>query len=276
VNGIVVIDKSEGVTSHDVVQAVRKKLDAKAGHLGTLDPMATGVLPVTLGKATRLAQFISSSPKVYDGRLRFGFATDTYDREGVPTSEERPVSGDIESAMLSLTGEIDQVPPPFSAKKVGGVPSYKLARKNRPVELTAAKVQIDRFEMIALDLPFMSFRVTCGPGTYIRSLAHDLGARLGCGAHLTELRRTRSGDFRIEEATPLENCSPETMIPVENLLGALPRIEVSGIDETRVLHGNQIVGDVAAPLARIFNKQGDFIAVGAVENGWVRPKLVLT
>jgi tRNA pseudouridine55 synthase len=122
----------------------------------------------------------------------------------------------------------------------------------------------------------MTFRVVCSPGTYVRSLAHDLGKRLGCGAHLTALRRTQSGEFRIENAVPLDKCVASDLIPVESLLGSLPRIEVSGTEENRVLHGNEISGDADAPFARIFNKKGEFIAVAAVENGWVRPRLVLT
>ena len=203
-NGILTIDKPEGMTSHDVVQTIRKKFGtSKVGHFGTLDPMATGVLPVALGKATRLGQFMSGAPKIYDGTMRFGFATNTYDREGSPITEEQPFSGhigNIEDVMRSLTGTVDQVPPPFSAKKIGGVPSYKMARRNRAVEIAPSRVHIEEFEMIKLDGPLMTFRVVCSPGTYIRSLAHDLGKRLGCGAHLTALRRTQSGEFRIEDA----------------------------------------------------------------------------
>src|SRR5206468_8245904 len=137
-NGILVIDKPEGVTSHDVVQAIRKRFNtSKVGHLGTLDPMATGVLPVSIGKATRIAQFIPNFPKEYEGEMRFGFATSTYDREGTRTTEERPLEGDVETAMQAFRGFIDQVPPSFSAKKIGGEPAYKLARKNRPVEMPA-------------------------------------------------------------------------------------------------------------------------------------------
>src|SRR5262245_8720755 len=276
-NGVLVIDKPEGMTSHDVVLTIRKKFRTpKVGHFGTLDPMATGVLPVALGKATRFGQFISSSPKVYEGAIRFGFATNTYDRDGTPTTGERPLEGDVEKAMQSLIGVLDQVPPPFSAKKIGGVPSYKLARKNRTIEMPASRVHIERFDMLALNAPWMTFRVVCSPGTYIRSLAHDLGQRLGCGAHLTALRRTQSGEFLIENAEPLATCSASGIIPIESLLSSVPMIEVSGTEETRVLHGNEIQTAVNAPLARIFNKKGEFIAVAAVENGWVRPRLVLT
>jgi tRNA pseudouridine55 synthase len=276
-HGILIIDKPDGVTSHDVVHTIRKKFKVpKTGHLGTLDPMATGVLPIALGKATRLAQFISSSPKVYEGEIRFGFSTNTYDRQGTPTSEEKPIEGDIEAGVQSLTGTFDQTPPSFSAKKIGSVPSYKFARKNRAVELPPAKVHIETFEIVSINRPYLTFRIVCSPGTYIRSIAHDLGQRVGCGAHLTGLRRSRSGEFRIENAVSLDTCSAADLIPIESLLSSLPLIEVSGPDETKVIHGNHIAGGPNAPLARIFNKKGEFLAVATVENGWVRPRLVLT
>jgi tRNA pseudouridine55 synthase len=276
-DGIVNINKPEGITSHDVVQIIRKRFGtSKAGHLGTLDPIATGVLPVAVGKATRFSQFLPNSPKEYEGVLRFGFATDTYDRDGLPTTEERPLQGEVEEAMRALKGVVDQVPPPFSAKKVGGVPAYRLARQNRTVVMTAVRVEIREFQSLALDPPFMKFRVVCSPGTYIRSLVHDLGQRLGCGAHLTALCRTRSGDFRIEQAVELDKVSSADLIAMEHLLGSIPRIEVSESDEKKVMHGNQIRAEGSARLARIFNKKGEFIAVGSIENGWVRPRLVLT
>jgi tRNA pseudouridine55 synthase len=276
-DGIVNINKPEGITSHDVVQVIRKRFGlSKAGHLGTLDPIATGVLPVAVGKATRFSQFLPNSPKEYEGELRFGFATNTYDRDGLPTTEERPLQGEVEEAMRALRGVLDQVPPPFSAKKVGGVPAYRLARKNRTVTMAAVRVEIREFQSLALDPPFMKFRVVCSPGTYIRSLVHDLGQRLGCGAHLTALCRTRSGDFRIEQAVELDKVSPANLIAMEHLLGSMPRIEVSDSDEKKVMHGNQIRAEGSAPLARIFNKKGEFIAVASVENGWVHPRLVLT
>jgi tRNA pseudouridine55 synthase len=279
-DGIFNIDKPEGMTSHDVVQAIRKKFRiSRVGHLGTLDPMATGVLPVATGKATRISQFLSGSPKEYEGEIRFGFATDTYDRSGAPTTEERLLQGtgeEVEAAMRTLTGSIDQVPPPFSAKKIGGVPAYKLARKSRALEMTAVRVEVREFEILKLDLPFMKFRVVCSPGTYVRSLAHDLGRRLGCGAHLTALRRTRSGEFKLGEATPIDKVSTADLIPVDRLLENWPRIEVSESEEIKVVHGNPIRGDGNAELARIFNKQGQFLAVASIEKGWVRPRLVLT
>ncbi len=278
-NGIFVIDKPEGMTSHDVVISLRAKFSiSKVGHLGTLDPMATGVLPVCAGKATRIGQYIPSSPKEYLGEMRFGFSTNTYDREGIPASEPRPLKSsvrEIEDAVGALTGKISQVPPPFSAKKIGGVASYKLARKGRMIEASPVPVEVHKFEITGLDLPLMQFRVVCSAGTYIRSLAYDLGEKLGCGAHLTALRRTMSGEFLIKQAVPLGQVSSSDLIPMEMLLASWPLIEVSDLDKDKVLHGNQIPGDGSA-LARIFNKKGEFIAVAAVENGWVRPRLVLT
>jgi len=280
-NGILVIDKPEGVTSHDVVQAVRKRFrTSKVGHLGTLDPMATGVLPVSIGKATRLAQFLPTFPKEYEGQIRFGFSTTTYDREGTPTSDPRPLdrtADDIQKAMRQSIGTIDQVPPPFSAKKIGGVPSYKLARANQAVEIAPAKVEIKEFELVTAELPYATFRTVCSAGTYVRSMVHDLGQQVGCGAHLTALRRTRSGDFLIRDAVQLEHSNEENIVSMDRLLTSWPRIEVSEEDEAKVVHGNEIRGsDLPGDFARIFNKKGEFIALASVQSGWVRPRLVLT
>jgi tRNA pseudouridine55 synthase len=276
-DGVLNIDKAAGMTSHDVVQAVRKRLNvAKVGHLGTLDPMATGVLPLSVGKATRIAQFIPNSPKEYEGEIRFGFATNTYDREGTATGEVRPLQGNVAVAMRSLTGTIEQIPPPFSAKKIGGVPAYKMARRQQPIEIKPVRVEIRAFEMLALAPPLMKFRVVCSPGTYVRSLAHDLGQRLGCGAHLTALRRIVSGEFRIQDAVALSELSVRHLIRMEQLLPSLPRISVSESDETKIVHGNPVAAPGVAGLARIFNKRDQFIAVAAVENGWAHPRTVLT
>jgi len=279
-NGIFIIDKPEGMTSHDVVQSIRRIFNiAKAGHLGTLDPLATGVLPVCVGKATRLAQFLPSSPKEYTGEIRFGFSTNTYDREGFPAGPEVPFDGaknDIRRMMQSLTGVLDQVPPPFSAKKIAGVRSYKLARTNRTIEMAPVKVEIQQFELLSLDPPFAKFIVVCSAGTYVRSLVHDLGRKAGCGAHLTALRRTRSGEFRIEDAIGLDRITEAKLISINRLLSSWPSIEVSESDESRVAHGNRIRSACAGDLARILNKKGQFIAVASVESGWARPRLVLT
>jgi tRNA pseudouridine55 synthase len=278
-NGLFIIDKPAGMTSHDVVQAIRRKFDTKAGHLGTLDPMATGVLPICVGKATRMGQFLSSSPKVYEGKIRFGFATDTYDREGTPTTEQRAVTSSlakIEEALRSFTGSQEQMPPPFSAKKFGGVASHKLARRGEQIDMTPARIEVYAFEMVDWKPPLLTFRLVCSPGTYVRSLAHDLGRRLDCGGHVESLRRMQSGEFSIDRAVPLDRIRECDLIPMESLLDSWPRIEVSGGDEIKVMHGNQIQADLTPGLARIFNKKGEFIAVAAVENGWVHPRLVLT
>ena len=279
-NGIFIIDKPGGMTSHDVVNRVRKLvLGAKVGHLGTLDPMATGVLPVCVGKATRIGPFLNLAPKEYTGEIHFGFSTTTYDREGTPTSPVLPMTNsqkDVESAIQGLTGLIDQVPPPFSAKKIGGVPSYKLARRGRIVENPAARVEVYEFRIVWLEPPRLAFRVSCSAGTYVRSLAHDLGELLGCRAHLASLRRMRSGEFTVENAVEMQKLSQENIVPIEKLLGSLPLIEVSDVDEQRVIHGNNIPAGTDSQLARIFNKRGEFLAVAAVENGWARPRLVLT
>jgi tRNA pseudouridine55 synthase len=178
--------------------------------------------------------------------------------------------------MRRFVGTIDQVPPPFSAKKIGGVPSYKLARVNQQVEIAAVRVEIEKFELMDLELPYATFRTVCSAGTYVRSLVHDLGRELGCGGHLTALRRTRSGDFSIENAVKLHEIGEENMISMDHLLTSWPRIEVSEADEARVVHGNEIRAESTARFARIFNKKGDFIALASVQSGWVRPRLVLT
>jgi tRNA pseudouridine55 synthase len=276
-NGIFIIDKPEGITSHDVVQALRKKFKmSKVGHLGTLDPMATGVLPVAVGKATRMLQFIPNTPKEYEGEIRFGFATDTYDRNGSPTSVEVPLEGDLHAGMAALVGALDQVPPPFSAKKIGGVPAYKLARRNQAPELKASRVEVETFEILSLNPPLLRFRVVCSPGTYVRSLAHDLGQLVGCGAHLTQLRRTRSGEYRIHQAVGLETLSKNDLIPMESLLSTAPRLLVSDMEEIKIVHGNTIAGEGSVDVARIFNKRGEFLAIASIENGFVRPRVVLT
>ena len=219
-----------GITSHDVVQRVRKLLKtSKVGHLGTLDPMATGVLLLCIGKATRVGRFLPSSPKEYVGEIRFGFATTTYDREGERTGPEQVLTHgrtEIQAAMSRLTGAFDQKPPVISAKKMGGIPSYKLARRGMALEPIAVSVDVSTFEITSFSAPLAGFRVVCSSGTYVRSLAHDLGQQLGCGAHLDSLRRVRSGDFSIERAVPLEQATAENIVPLEDLLPKLPRIEI--------------------------------------------------
>ena len=260
-DGILIIDKPGGITSHDVVQRVRKLLKtSKVGHLGTLDPMATGVLLLCIGKATRIGRFLPSSPKEYVGEIRFGFATTTYDREGEPTGPEQALThgrAEIQAAMSRLTGAFDQKPPVISAKKMGGIPSYKLARRGMALEPIAVSVEVSTFEITSFSPPLAGFRVVCSSGTYVRSLAHDLGQQLGCGAHLDSLRRVRSGDFGIERAVPLEQATAENIVPLEDLLPRLPRIEIeSELSENRVRHGNPFQTELAPrPCAHLQQKR---------------------
>jgi tRNA pseudouridine55 synthase len=210
-NGVLIIDKPAGLTSHDVVNRVRRILNERSvGHLGTLDPMATGVLPVVIGNFTRLAQFYVSSEKTYEGTVRFGFCTDTYDAEGEPTTEIKNVNLDpdqLESAVAKFRGVIEQAPPPFSAKKIKGVPAYKLARKQKEVHLNPVQVEIKELQVLGVDVDRMRFRARVTSGTYMRSVAHDLGKALGCGAHLEALRRTAVAEFTIVEAHTLDELS---------------------------------------------------------------------
>jgi tRNA pseudouridine55 synthase len=227
-----------------------------------------------------MGQFLASSPKEYTGEIRFGFATSTYDREGERVGTEQPFELDrsqVEEAIRPLIGAFDQMPPLISAKKIGGEPSYKLARRGMPIQSPAVPVEVERFELLRFEPPLATFRIVCSSGTYVRSLAHDLGRHLGCGAHLESLRRLRSGDFGIEQAVRLDQATAADVVPMENLLAQYPSITVEGaLEEDRVRHGNPVATAVASGLARIFNKEGEFLAVASVESGWARPRVVLT
>ncbi len=207
-NGVLVVDKPAGMTSHDVVNRVRRILSERSvGHLGTLDPLATGVLTLVLGRMTRLALFYNDSEKTYEGEIRFGFATDTYDAEGEPTSPAQNVTLDlanIRDIAARFRGVIEQMPPPFSAKKVNGVPAYKLARGKREVPLQPVQVEIKELEILSIDGDRASFRARVASGTYMRSVAHEMGRQLGCGAHLASLRRTAVAEFDQSDARTLE------------------------------------------------------------------------
>ena len=244
-NGFLVVDKPRGVTSFDVVRTVRRALKVRrVGHCGTLDPMATGVLPVAVGEATRLVEFVMDGEKIYRGTLKLGETTDTQDAEGTILSSsaiDGVDRGQIEDAIVTLLGPIQQLPPMYSALKRDGVPLYELARKGVEVERALRSIEIYRFELCSVDLPFVTFEVTCSKGTYVRTLAHDLGARLGCGAHLTALRRLKSGAFCEGEAVPLERlrCEPETvhLLPVSAALAALPVLALSADALLRLKNG---------------------------------------
>lgn len=213
-NGVIVIDKPQGWTSHDVVARVRNILHERSiGHLGTLDPMATGVLPLVIGKMTRITQFYEAAEKIYEGTIRFGFATDTYDAEGDPVGpieEVRVTLEEIVSAAAGFVGVLQQVPPPFSAKKIKGIPAYKLARKKEDVNLKPVGVEVREFVITGAAGDSCGFRCRVSSGTYIRSIAHELGQKLGIGAHLSSLRRTQVAEFTLADAhtvTEVSDCA---------------------------------------------------------------------
>ena len=246
-----IIDKPSGMTSHDVVARVRRLLGIRQiGHFGTLDPFATGVLPLSVGRATRFAQFYLKSRKAYEGTIRLGFSTDTYDGTGTPSSDESPVSvevEEIEKLFREFTGRLMQTPPPYSAKRIGGVRAYHLARQNKPVQLEPVEVEIYALEMVSFDGIRARFAVECSGGTYVRSLAHDIGQRLGCGAHLEGLRRTTVAEFMLDKSVTLESLEEavregkleDCIVPLEALLPDCPELIVRGREEKSVRHGHK-------------------------------------
>lgn len=237
-NGVVIVDKPAGITSHDVVDRVRKLLgEKKAGHTGTLDPMATGVLPVCIGEATKLASFLTGDDKVYEVTMRLGVRTDTQDMTGQVLAEQEPrvTEADVREALEAFSGTITQVPPQYSAVKVRGKALYKWARKGVRVDPPARQVEIRAIRVLGVEMPRVRFDVTCSKGTYVRTLCADVGERLGCGAALETLRRTASGAFRLQDAVPLEGGSDAAIR--ERLEGAI-------IAPARALAG---VGDIPVP-----------------------------
>ena len=288
INGFLIVDKPAGMTSHDVVNAVRRMAGTRrVGHAGTLDPMATGVLVLALGAATRLVQFIDGSDKTYRATLRLGETTTTYDADG-DLVERRPVTvsqADVEAALAGFRGDIAQIPPMYSAVKVKGQKLYKLARQGKEIERTPRPVTIHRLDVLAWALPDVTIEVVCSAGTYIRSLAHDLGQTLGCGAHLTALIRTVAGDFRLEDAYTLEALDAlvqagrlaEVLLPPETALAALPVIVLTPEQEQAVRFGQTITLDnpLDAEMAQARDAAGRLVAVmRPVEPGMWRPKLV--
>jgi tRNA pseudouridine55 synthase len=250
-DGALVINKPQGKTSHDIVDAVRHLAGFRQiGHLGTLDPLATGVLVLLLGKATRLVRFYSGRRKRYNAAFRFGYATNTYDSEGTPGGPETAPVLDrevIERLAAESVGRFDQMPPIFSAKKVHGRPAYELARKNQAVELKPANVEVYEYRLTELEGNTARFTIECSSGTYIRSLAHDMGQKLGCGAHLSEICRTAVGEFSLDQAIDLNelaNAAREgkfqsCLIALENLLPDYPRTNVLPVLEKKVRHGGK-------------------------------------
>jgi tRNA pseudouridine55 synthase len=275
VDGALVVDKPAGLTSHDVVAAVRRRLGgAKIGHTGTLDPMATGVLTLLVGRATRLAQFMASATKSYDARVRFGWATTTYDALGEAVGDvvDAPVdAAALERALDAFRGTFAQRPPAFSAKKVDGHRAYDLARADKAPELAPVEVTVHHLAVLAVDGGTADLRLTCSAGFYVRSLAHDLGVALGCGAHLAALRRTASGPFTLEGAASLgdllaEGATPARYVmPMADLLPDLPAVRLDPAALERVGRGQEVPAPglaAATPLARLLAPDGALAAIG--------------
>jgi tRNA pseudouridine55 synthase len=289
-NGVLVVDKPAGPTSHDVVSRVRKILQQRSvGHLGTLDPLATGVLPLVLGNFTRLAQFYLAVEKTYEGVIRFGFSTDTYDAEGEPTSALQTVALSLpllQTLASGFCGVSEQMPPPFSAKKIHGVPAYKLARKHKEVPLKPVKVDIKEFGILSVENDRAQFRARVGSGTYMRSVAHDMGQQLGCGAHLESLRRTASGEFELGDARTFEQIeaaagrgeAEELFIHPRKLLPQFPGVTANeeaagGIRNGRAVNLPELS---SARMVKVFQGQKELIAIAARVAGTLfQPKIVL-
>lgn len=277
-DGAIVVDKPAGWTSHDVVNKLRRIANTRrVGHLGTLDPMATGVLPLLLNRATRLAQFFKLNQKVYEGTIRFGFATSTYDAAGEPAAEDLQPQLDparLEELAARYRGTFAQTPPPVSAKKIGGVPAYKLVRKNVPVELAPVEVTIEEFSILEVRGSEARIRVRCSAGTYVRSLAHDLGRDYGGGAHLAALRRTQSGDFDLTTARTLPELEElaaadrlrEALVPAARLLPEIPAEVLDAVSVAQVRQGREFRGSPFRPRGSEYLKavtpQGELVAIG--------------
>jgi tRNA pseudouridine55 synthase len=289
-NGVLVIDKPSGLTSHDVVNRVRRILHERSvGHLGTLDPLATGVLPLVAGRMTRLAQFYTASEKTYEGVIRFGFATDTYDAEGESLAEPQMVKATLEQLQelaVRFRGRIRQMPPPFCAKKIHGVPAYKLARKHRNVELQPVEVEIKEFELLDWDGEQAQFRARVASGTYMRSVAHEMGQMLGCGAHLASLRRTALGEFALSDAHSLEELDQAAQqgraeglfIHPRKLLPEMPGVTANEEILARIRVGRAVnLPELSrARQVKIFYGQSELIAIATRVAGTLfHPRIVL-
>ncbi len=292
VSGVLVVDKPVGLTSHDVVQIIRRGTGIRrSGHAGTLDPRASGVLVVLLGPAVRLSEWVASSDKRYMATLRLGAATDTYDAEGRVTDEHPcpDISEDAFRALLKqFEGEIEQVPPPYSAVRVKGKRAYTLARKGQKVELKPRKITVYELDLLEWAPPEVVLDVHCSSGTYIRSLAHDIGRALGCGAHLVGLRRTQSGRFTLRDAVPLQRLQEaflagdwyKYLLPAAEALPDWPLVELNADEVDKVRHGHSLPARwenlPTDSLVRAVTEQGDLVAVMEynAEEGILKPKKV--
>jgi tRNA pseudouridine55 synthase len=288
-NGLIIIDKPAGMTSHDVVSIVRRATGERSvGHLGTLDPMATGVLPLLLGKYTRLAQFFSDSDKHYEGTIRFGFATDTFDAEGTPTTEPAAVTltlSELRALAERFRGTMEQVPPIYSAKKIGGVPAHKLARAGKEVRVKPARITIHGFEIDLLKGDAAGFTMHVSAGGYVRSVAHELGQLAECGAHLASLRRTQAGAFTLAQAISVDELKAMTAEEIaarlphpRTILPGMPSVIVDETTAGRVRNGMQVnVQELsAAPLIKVFSAPRELLCIARrVAGTLVQPMVVL-
>ncbi len=279
--GVLLVNKPDGVTSHDVVQQVRRKLGTRrVGHAGTLDPIATGLLVLAVGPATRFLQYLPLEPKEYDCTFRFGQSTNTYDSEG-ECRLERPVpqdlAGEIASVLPRLTGMIQQTPPLYSAVKKAGKPLYAYARKGEDVEVESRKVFIEAFEMLTCREYEAEFHIVCSGGTYVRSLANDVGEAIGCGAHVNELQRTRVGRFDIDESIELAEVSPESLIPLSQALLPMPMVQLNLGQLERIRNGQWIraAEAVAGDHAALLDLSGQVVSVARIEGNLLHPQCVL-
>ena len=289
-NAVLIIDKPAGLTSHDVVNRLRRILHERSvGHLGTLDPMATGVLPLVVGNFTRLAQFYLASEKVYEGTIRFGFSTDTYDAEGEASSVAQAVTLDdsqVRGVAARFQGVIEQVPPAFSAKKIKGVPAYKLARKHEDVALKPVQVEVKEFEILLVTEDRVSFRARVGSGTYVRCIAHEMGQALGCGAHLESLRRAAVSEFHVAEAHTLEQVEAASrthdlemvFIHPRKLLPQMPSVSATEENAAHIRSGRSVnLPELSrAKLVKVFYGQRELIAIASRVAGTLfHPQIVL-
>ena len=292
-DGVIVVDKPDGWTSHDVVNKVRKiARTRKVGHLGTLDPIATGVLPLVMERATRLAQFYTRSDKIYEGVVRFGWATTTYDRAGDVVGDKKEIAlnqEELERRLEPFRGEILQTPPAVSAKKVEGRRAYDLARRNVEVELEPVKVHVYELTVLEVNGSDAKLRAHCSGGTYMRSIANDLGQAMGCGAHLHELRRIASGEFELDQARTLEQLSAlaaeerlvDAIIPASKLLPGFPAVFVDDVTAAQIRHGRNFPASPfrsqpAAKYVKAVTRTGEMVAVGeAVLPNLYHPVVVL-
>jgi tRNA pseudouridine55 synthase len=288
-NGLLVLDKPSGITSHDVVAIVRRATGEKSiGHLGTLDPMATGVLPLLLGKYTRLAQFFGQADKHYTGHIRFGFATDSFDADGIPAAYAQPLTLSLEQLRTlgrRFHGELDQLPPIFSAKKINGVAAHKLARAGAEVPVKPARITIHNFELTSLEGDTAAFAMSVSAGGYVRSVAHELGQLAQCGAHLSSLRRTAAGAFTLKQAITIDQLKNSSPVEIEalllhprTLLPEMPSVTVDDQLAGRLRNGMQVnLPDFSqAPLIKVFTTPTDLLAIARrIAGTLVQPIVVL-